>query len=515
MGNFPLTTPTSSLMQRVPSTSQRSQLDEGIRRIRNRLRKYSARSVVEAALQELWSDRGSRMENLRAAPWISMLLVKWALADRMTHINIGGPIPQAVFDQLRQAVWDLPEWTERAPTPTTVMAMLRPMLQQQLEFQRPQGWGFMRWPALIARRPATDAISQRFRQALAMDPDTYIDLGWGLSTSSMHGKPRILDTYFAPLRAHYGDSVDRMVGLFTRDLAALREELAKPEAQTVQGRAELREFAYLRRFPFVRLDPAAIVCWHPAVLARGLEDAVHLRLSDFGEQYTRPFSKIFESYVIELSVEAVPAAITERAYMSTLDPQQPKVEVLLQEAGCNILIEAKMSLFKDSVLVTDNAESIYFKTERVREGIKQGWNVSRALEQPGNPFHRPGVVENFLIVVTSRQLFLGTGRQLAELYPAGKLAYSDADSERLLPLDHVFIVSIDEFERACACVRAGKVTFQEMLRKAVADNADPPTRKLFMSQHLDEYPGKLPRPALIEDVIRASRARLALLLPEN
>ena len=494
---------------------QRPKLDEGIRRIRNKLRKYSARSVVEAALRELWSDRGSKVENLRAAPWISMLLVKWALADRMAHISIGESIPQTVFDQLRQAVWDLPEWAERAPTPATVMAMIRPMLQQQMEFQRPQGWGFMRWPALIARRPPTDAISQRFRQALAMDPDTYIDLGWALSTSSMHGKPRILESYFAPLRVHYGDAVDRMIGLFTRDLAALREELAKPEARIVQGRAELNEFAYLRRFPFVRLDPAAIVCWHPAVLARGLEDAVHLRLSEFGQQYTKPFSKIFEDYVIELGGEAVPTAITEQVYMSALDPAQPKVEVLLQEAGCNVLVEAKMSLFKDSVLVTDNEESIYFKTDRVREAIEQGWKVSRALERPGNPFHRPGVVENFLIVVTSRQLFLGTGRLLADLYPAGKLAYPDRDAERLLPLDHIFIVSIDEFERACACVRDGKVTFQELLRKAVTNNGDPQTGKFFMSQHLDDYPGKLPRPALIDDVFQASRARLALLLPEN
>lgn len=64
-------------------------------------------------------------------------------------------------------------------------------------------------------------------------------------------------------------------------------------------------------------------------------------------------------------------------------------------------------------------------------------------------------------------------------------------------------------------MRAGKATFQELLRKAVANNADPRTGKLFLSQHLDDYPGKPPRPALIENVFQASRARLTLLLPEN
>ena len=378
------------------------------------------------------------------------------------------------------------------------MALVRPMLQQQLEFQRPHGWGFMRWPALIARRPVTDAISQRFRAAFGMEPETFMDLAWPMYASIVEGKPNIPESFFAPLRTHYGAALDQMIGLFTRDLAGLRDELDKPDALNVRGKAELREFAYLRRFPFLRLAPGMITCWHPAVLARGLEDAVHLRLSDYGAQYTRPFSRLFEGYVTELAIEAEPDAITEQAYMAALDPQHPKVEALIRGPNCNVLIEAKMALFADSVLVTDYSEVIYQKTKRIFEAIHQGRKVTRALADAGNPFHRPGVQENYLLVVASRQLHVGTGTHLAELYPSERLAYLDADEKTRLPLEHVFILSVEDFERAASCVRNGTVTFQKMLRKAVADNAAPLSAKLYFSHHLDQYSGHRPHGAAIE-----------------
>lgn len=43
------------------------------------VRKYSALSIVQAAFLELAHDYGTPLDNLRAAPWHTLLLVKWAL----------------------------------------------------------------------------------------------------------------------------------------------------------------------------------------------------------------------------------------------------------------------------------------------------------------------------------------------------------------------------------------------------------------------------------------------------
>ncbi len=356
----------------------------------------------------------------------------------------------------------------------------------------------------------------RFRESLGMDPDTFIDLSWGLHVSILERKPNVPNNFFAPLIARYGQSVHDIVSLFTRDLAALRAELGKPDALNVRGRAELREFSYLRRFPFVRLSPNAITCWHPAVLARGMEDAVHLRLSDFGEQYTRPFSKLFESYVIELSIDAVADAVPEALYESALGPEASMVEAIIREPQCNVLVEAKMSLFADSVLASDNPNTIYQKTKRVYEAFAKGWKVTLDLADSTNPFHRPDIAENYLLIVVSRQLHVGTGPHLAEIYPTGRLDYPDETAATRLPLRHVFILSIEDFERATAAVRSGVTSFQQMLRKVVLDNAAPESAKMYFSHHLDQYDTVDPRLSkLIAAAVDASRARLEKALTDS
>jgi hypothetical protein len=499
-------------MQVPPRPRTGGDLEQEIQRIRNRMRKYSALSIVKAALTELAHDHGSPLENLRAAPWITLLLVKWALQDRMVYMDIGPAIPRAVFDQLRQQVWSLPQFIQR---PRNAMGLMRTVLQQQLEFQRPHGFGFLRWAALIARRPAGDALFQRFCQTMGMDPNTYIDLAWAMYVNIINGERVVADSFFEPLRPAYGAAVDQMLNLFVRTVPALRDELHRPGAAAVRGRNELLEFPWMRRFPFVRLHPGAILCWHPLVLARGLEDAVHLRLSDYGEQYTRPFSRIFESYVTEVAMQAAPHAVSEDAYQRALGSEAPKVEALVQEDGCNILIEAKMALFADSVLVTDDPTTVYQKTKRVDDAIDQGWKVSAALGKPAHPMHRQGLEENYLLVVTSRQLHLGRGSMLAELYPPGRLAYPDQGAERRLPLSHVFILSIEEFEQAMGCVRAGEVTLSALVRRAAAENEEPATMKLYFADHLGHFTRQFQRTPLLNEATELAIQRLAKVLPPS
>lgn len=502
------------LIKGVPSAPP-LRVDEAVRRIRNQLRKYSARSIVDAALHELWTDRGSRLENLRAAPWIALLLVKWALQDRMVHINIGPRITLPAFDRLRQEVWDLPTALDGQGQHGNIFTMMRTLLQQQMEFQRAPGWGFLRWAALISRRPANDALWKRFRESLGMDPHTYIDLSMALFASSVNGTKNLADRFFDPLRPFYGEALTRFLGLFVRDLPALRDELQKPQAQEVRGRTELAEFPYLRRYPFVRLTPNEITCWHPLVLARGLEDAVHLRLSDYAEEYTRPFSRIFEDYVIELAIAAFPDAVTEGDYQLALGANAPKVEVLIQDGSCNILVEAKMALFADSVILTDDPETVLRKTKRVRDAVLQGWKVSSALSQPSNPYHSDLYAENYLLVIASRQLHLGYGNLLARLYPAGRLAYPDSDAERLLPLSHIFILSIEDFENLMGTVQAGEISLTTVLKKAAADNSDSSTAKMYFSDHLRGYKRRSHQPKLIELAIAESKHRLGRVLVRN
>ena len=72
-----------------------------------KLRMYSATSVVEVALRRLSLPFASLVEELKSFPWLTLLLVKWALRDGNINIRVGRRISDQEFEHLLQLTWDL------------------------------------------------------------------------------------------------------------------------------------------------------------------------------------------------------------------------------------------------------------------------------------------------------------------------------------------------------------------------------------------------------------------------
>jgi hypothetical protein len=64
-------------------------IEEAYKKIRNRLRKYSASSIIDAALLILWNPSSEKLEEIKAAPWLTLLIVKWALQDSSSICESG------------------------------------------------------------------------------------------------------------------------------------------------------------------------------------------------------------------------------------------------------------------------------------------------------------------------------------------------------------------------------------------------------------------------------------------
>ena len=57
---------------------------------RNRARKYNLESIVNSGLEVLCEPESDRMRELQKAPWLTMLMVKWACQDRHPRPLLGG-----------------------------------------------------------------------------------------------------------------------------------------------------------------------------------------------------------------------------------------------------------------------------------------------------------------------------------------------------------------------------------------------------------------------------------------
>lgn len=251
---FPLEPSASPLVYRMAARVAplpKRGIEEVHKSIVNRLRRYNATSIADLALQMLWNPPPGEAEELRSAPWLTLLLVKWAMQDNLVSLRVGPSISPAEFDRLRQQLWELqgPSHGEKP----NVWLMLRYLVHVQVEFQRPESWGFLRWPALYARLDPGSTNRRQFRQVMGLEADAFLDLAYALYAAVLARNLPLGPDYLSTFRPMHGAAVDRMYELFVRNLPSLRQDLQAEVAQRIRGKQELFEFPYLRRFPFLRL----------------------------------------------------------------------------------------------------------------------------------------------------------------------------------------------------------------------------------------------------------------------
>lgn len=486
-------------------------IEETYKSIRNNLRKYSAVAVADAVLKHLRGPHPSPDEELRTLPWLALLIVKWVFQDEMVPLLGREEFPPHELDLMRQQLWDSSDKNERVGSERNILLMMRSRLYVQAEFQRQPTWSFLRWPALYARLPHNNKARRQFREAIGMEPSAFMDLSFALFAVVLGDKASMPPDPLAPCRARYGEAVDQIYALFTQDMPALRQKLQHDRAQRLRGKNELFEFPYLKRFPLLRGPDGRLHCWHRLVFVRGLEEAVHLRLSErFEGDYSNNFSKVFETYVTELAQDTGKALHTEVEHKQLLGASSPAVEAVFEGYGCNILVEAKMALFADDVVIQDSEQQAYQKTKRVRDAIGQAWQVGHQLREHPELSRRFTQPEDFLFVVTSRELLIGSGDKLRRLFPQEGFSYLEQDpsAEERLPFGNIFIVSIEDFELVMSCAKAGLIDLSELVKHAAAANQDAASARMFFADFLREHLTDCPLPTLIQAARDGSEARL-------
>lgn len=485
------TIPLHERMARSVATPKRPGIEQAYGEIINVLRQYGAHSVVQVTLEEMWRKQEDRLEFVKRLPWLQLLLVKWALQDKRVGLTFGPQYKRYTSEQhlmLVNKLWNI-DYRERssAAPPGAIWRLMRRIMNVQFDFQKQMSWGFLRWPALIARLPKNHRARELFVQAMGMQPETYADLAMAVFSLLHDGERYLHAASLRPLALHYGSALERFLALFVRSLGELRDELQADPARRTRGMTELHEFPYIQRFPILSLGDGRLQLWHPLVFARGLENAVHLRLSASAQAYTDSYSRIFESYVTELAMRSCPKGITEAAYRQRCGPSGKAVEVAIPFGSCNVFIEAKLSLFHDDVILEDDPTVLSHKTVRVRTAIEQGFGVAHSVRQADNPVYPEfsGAEQDFLIVVTSRDLLLVSGDAMQRLMPDTTLFPVESARAARMPPNQIFILDITDYEQVMCAVAEGKVNLPNLLERASTANLSMVDGRLQLSEHID------------------------------
>ncbi len=144
---------------------------------RNRARKYNLESIVSGAIDVLREPSSDPVEELEKAPWLTMLMVKWACQDRYPgRAHLPSISPEQLYD-LRQRLWKFQDRLDiggRSAMPLGLF--MRQIFRPQLGFQRGFSKSFVREAALLAEQREDYPLRKLFKERSGFDVLEFIDL---------------------------------------------------------------------------------------------------------------------------------------------------------------------------------------------------------------------------------------------------------------------------------------------------------------------------------------------------
>jgi len=454
---------------------------------RNRTRPYNSESVVRAALQFLSDAPDDPLEDLRRAPWQVLLLVKWVCQDKLVRKRTGRPITGEELGNLRQELWRLPERLDLdASDIRPIRLTFRQLMNPQIGFQRPASKGFLREAAILDLQPKDNSVRQLFESKTGLGIADFMDLAFATYAAILGGQLRFDTNWFKPFHPNYSvDVIEKFLSCISRTFDQLVEFCCNLPGANRKVASELHEFPVISRYPFLR-SGGRLECWHPAVFFRGMEGIVHSILSEEGQIYIDRFSKLFEAHVLR-EAKALPATFFGETGLRAFISAESKVtDGLLSFPNCNILIESKAGLFDESVMSIGHMEMFVRKSRALESAIKQAWSMYESLHcERRAPPRILDAQKNYLLIVTNRELSASRGSALAAMYPPGTLSPSNTEVGQRLPLEHIYVLSIQDFERLVAGTCNGDIELPSFLATCVQNDDNAGTSVHFFEQHLE------------------------------
>jgi hypothetical protein len=491
--------------------SLRTDFNTAYKGLRNRFRAYRPESIVRVAMDFLHRSSPDATHEVLAMPWHVLLLVKWVCQDTMTNDRKGRNITPQEFHKLRQQLHDLPEMTDLGTRNTlSSMLLMRQLMRAQFEFQRRYTKSFVREAALLAQQPENYPLRRLFEQKAGVRIQDFLDLALAMYAAMLNDHTTLDTGWLDRLRAGYTEAVvAAFIRAISRDYVQLCDFFRALPDKGPKKASEYYEFPVIKRYPFLRTGNT-LECWHPMVFYRGMEGFVHSVLSEAGQDYIDRFSKLFEAHVTSEAAKVRAHFLNESQIASFMPPDKQVPDVLLSFPGCNIFVESKAGLFDESVMIVGHSEIFARKTRALRKAVEQAWSACIWLRREKRAFVQiVNAPKDYLIIVTNRELNASHGTILAKMYPAGTLTYPDEDAERYLPLEHIYVLSIEEFERLIAAAALPQFDLPALLEDCITADKNPETQVFLFEQFLDRRQIPMNCSAIVVNAIESAEARLA------
>lgn len=507
-----------------PVTSSQNFSEEAFftayKQIRNQFRRYLPLAIVEATLDYLKTPTSSPTEDLQKHPWLVFLLLKWVLLDdQFDHRDKQGISKQEFFSLLGRMRGLGSKLTARMPSEYAHYRLwLRNISYQQFLYQSNfNGSAFARQSLLFDKLPDNHPFRTQFQKATGIPLSDFFELSAMLLVRVMNDKNSpIVTSWFSPVTHRYDAAIiQRFLDILSCDLNSLREHLMEGNDPRIRRPSELYEETQFVKFPLLK-DNEQYHIWHPMIFNRGLEYIVYdtLRSPD-PSAFMDKFGDIFENYV-HRSIEYLGLPyLREDQIKSKLTGTGKVTDFLITEDGANIFVEAKGVEIVYLGKVSYIPEEICRRVENSAiKGIEQGFEVVKRLSAQGSLNQTfQATSENYLLVITLKELYLGNGKDFYDAVAKDKIdALIGNTNSPPIPLENIYFLTVDDLDHFANCVNKGEVKFIDFIRKAVREDSSGSTKKFHFRQYLSEIGTNIGSPQYLEEEIENIFGRVESLL---
>lgn len=432
----------------------------------------------------------------RYQPWNLLLAVKWALqeADSLSHRR--RPATQNDLHLVLNILHDM-EAAVRMPNEYDhANLFIRQLAFQQFWLQHAQsGEALARQHLLFSSLSDDHYFSREFQRLTGLRSADFIEFSFAFVVSLLGTPtPRVVRReYFDAFASSFAPgSLDVFLGRLSKSIPELYTWLNTPEFRDISIADQRIVPSPLLDSPLIRTKSGVYRIIFPTLAMRALERVVYRTLrSGDAAQFGVRFGPLFEKYVGRCINDAGISYRDENWLQAQLPGGGKCVDFFITDDEGAVLIDAKGIEMSRRGRVSQRPDLIVSAIkESAVKAIEQGMVTSRRIAETSPPQGLgPVVGETFLLVVTFDSLFLGNSADFGTVFGPHVLPRLERNCGAPLPipLQNVFFVTIDEFERLLALVQQKATTLVGMLRHARAQDADIHTRKFQFQQHLEPF----------------------------
>lgn len=315
--------------------------------------------------------------------------------------------------------------------------------------------------------------------------------------SHLSEKTSSLDMSFINALKHiYPDeTVDGFFSALSQDVQGIQEYL-RSRGDKSNLTNEYYEQSPLKRFPLLRFGERYF-CYSYHLLYHSLQSFLFdaLRAND-PQRFMREFGLIFEDYVKRCLVPTKLPCLSEKQLEQALGVQGKVVDIVAVDDDTNIFIDAKGVELTHLGMVTHLSDIIRNRTkDSILRGIEQGFETACRL---ANITSIDGVNLGgnvpFLIIVTFKDLYIEQGQDFYDLYAKEKIdeLAQKFEGKHWIPLDHMYFMSIDDFELFLQCSTETQKSLTYILKQAVLADRNPMSAKFLFRMHVSQECPNLP-----------------------